>query len=162
MSDDTKYRQRGYKDSERKDERPRSAPQGPREKKDGPRGRGLGAPGESVFRCAACGEKQLIILGEDPLPFDATCAKCGADLHTCSNCVNFDTSVHWECRKNAEIPARIAKKRDRNECPLFTPKLAAGVPQGFRQALAGRRAVGVRRAVQVLEVIAPPFRSNCA
>ncbi len=129
MSDDTKYRQRGYKDSERRDERPRSAPQGPREKKEGPRGRGLGAPGESVFRCAACGEKQLIIIGEDPLPFDATCSRCGADLHTCSNCVNFDTSVHWECRKNAEIPARVPKKRDRNECPLFSPKLA----QEFRK-----------------------------
>ena len=121
MSDGPKYRQRGYKDSER-DERPRPGLQGPREKKDGPRGRGLGAPSEAVFRCNACGEKRLILLG-DVLPPDATCAKCGADLHTCSNCIHFDTSVRWECRKNAEIPARVAKKRDRNECPLFTPKL---------------------------------------
>jgi hypothetical protein len=83
----------------------------------------LGAPSEAVFRCTACGEKRLIMLG-DVLPPDATCAKCGADLHTCSNCIHFDTSVHWECRKNAEIPARIAKKRDRNDCALFTPKLA--------------------------------------
>ena len=124
MSDEQKYRQRGYKDSERRDERPRPGLQGPREKKDGPRGRGLGAPTESVFRCAACGEKRPMILGDEPLPFDATCAKCGADLHTCSNCVNFDTSVHWECRKNAEIPARVPKKRDRNDCPLFSPKVA--------------------------------------
>jgi hypothetical protein len=122
MSDGPKYRQRGYKDSER-DERPRSGLQGPREKKDGPRGRGLGAPSEAVFRCAACGEKRLIMLG-DVLPADATCAKCGADLHTCSNCIHFDTSVRWECRKQAEIPARIAKKRDKNDCALFTPKLA--------------------------------------
>lgn len=121
MSDGPKYRQRGYKDSER-DERPRTGPQAPREKKEGPRGRGLGAPSESVFRCANCGEKRLILIG-DVLPPDATCAKCGADLHTCSNCTHFDTSVRWECRKNAEIPARIAKKRDRNDCPLFTPKL---------------------------------------
>ena len=124
MGDDQKYRQRGYKDSERRDERPRPGLQGPREKKDGPRGRGLGAPTESVFRCAACGEKRPIILGDDPIPVDATCAKCGADLHTCSNCVNFDTSVRWECRKHEEIPARVAKKRDRNECPLFSPKVA--------------------------------------
>ena len=60
MSDGPKYRQRGYKDSER-DERPRSGPQAPREKKDGPRGRGLGAPSESVFRCNACGEKRLMM-----------------------------------------------------------------------------------------------------
>ncbi|MFY9826756.1 MAG: hypothetical protein WAM82_35710 [Thermoanaerobaculia bacterium] len=122
MSDGQKYRQRGYKDSER-DEKPRPGLQGSREKKDGPRGRGLGAPSESVFRCAACGEKRLIMLG-DVLPPDATCAKCGADLHTCSNCIHFDTSVRWECRKNAEIPARIAKKRDKNDCAAFTPKLA--------------------------------------
>ncbi|MEO6195722.1 MAG: hypothetical protein ABIS20_22090, partial [Thermoanaerobaculia bacterium] len=55
--------------------------------------------------------------------------RCGADLHTCSNCINFDTSVRWECRRYEEIPARVPKKRDRNECPLFTPKLA----QEFRK-----------------------------
>ena len=121
MSDDRKYRQRGYQDSERRDERPRPGLQGPREKKEGPRGRGLGAPSESVFRCAACGEKRPI-LGDEPLPFDAACARCGADLHTCSNCVSFDTSARWECRGNAEIPARVVKKRDRNDCPLFAPK----------------------------------------
>src|SRR5262245_14057788 len=120
MSDDRKYRQRGYQDSGPRDGRPRPGLQGPREKKEGPRGRGLGAPSESVFRCAACGEKRPLL---DEVPFDATCARCGADLHTCSNCVHFDTSARWECRKNAELPARIAKKRDRNECPLFTPKL---------------------------------------
>lgn len=123
MSDGPKYRQRGYKDSDRDEKPQRPGLQGPREKKDGPKGRGLGAPSEAVFRCTACGEKRLIMLG-DVLPPDATCAKCGADLHTCSNCIHFDTSVHWECRKNAEIPARIAKKRDRNDCALFTPKLA--------------------------------------
>lgn len=117
---DQKYRQRGYQDSGDRD-RPRSAPQGPREKKDGPRGRGLGAPTESVFRCAACGEKRISV---DDIPVDAACAKCGADLHTCSNCVSFDTSVRWECRRFQEIPARVLKKSTRNECPLFTPKVA--------------------------------------
>lgn len=123
MSDGPKYRNRGYKDSDRDEKPQRPGLQGPREKKDGPKGRGLGAPSEAVFRCAACGEKRLIMLG-DVVPPDATCAKCGADLHSCSNCIHFDTSVHWECRKNAEIPARIPKKRDRNDCALFTPKLA--------------------------------------
>jgi hypothetical protein len=127
MADGPKYRQRGYKDSERDQDRPRSAPQGPREKKEGPRGRGLGAPTQSVFRCAACGEKRLS-LGSDSsgqeIAVDTTCAKCGADLHTCSHCVNFDTSVRWECRRFQEIPARVVKKNLRNECPLFTPKVA--------------------------------------
>jgi hypothetical protein len=120
MSDDRKYRQRGYQDSGPRDVRSR-LPQGPREKKEGPRGRGLGRPAETVFRCAACGEKRPLF---DEIPFDATCTRCGADLHTCSNCVNFDTAVRWECRRWEEIPARVPKKRDRNECTLFTPKTA--------------------------------------
>jgi hypothetical protein len=50
------------------------------------------------------------------------CRKCGADLHTCSNCIHFDTSARWECRKCEEIPARILKKSTRNECALFAQK----------------------------------------
>lgn len=119
MADGPKYRQRGYQDSGDRGTPSSRGPQPPREKKEGPRGRGLGAPSETVFRCAACSEKRPLF---EEIPVDATCARCGADLHTCSNCINFDTSVHWECRKHAEIPARVPKKRDRNECPLFTPK----------------------------------------
>lgn len=119
MSDGPKYRQRGYQDSGDRDARSPRGPQAPREKKEGPRGRGLGAPSETVFRCAACGEKRPVF---EEIPVDATCTRCGADLHTCSNCINFDTSVRWECRRFQEIPARVPKKRDRNECPLFTPK----------------------------------------
>jgi hypothetical protein len=125
MSDAPKYRQRGYKDSEREDRGSGSGgrgPQGPREKKEGPRGRGLGAPTESVFRCAACGEKQLSTTDIAP---EATCRKCGAALHSCSNCVSFDTSERWECRKHAEIPERVAKKNAANTCPLFSPKLVS-------------------------------------
>ena len=103
MSDDRKYRQRGYQERDDRGSQRPSGPQAPREKKDGPpRGRGLGAPTESVFRCA----------------------KCGADLHTCSNCIHFDTSARWECRQFEAIPAKILKKSTRNECTLFTPKLA--------------------------------------
>ena len=121
MSDDRKYRQKGYQDTGDRGAQRGRGPQGPREKKEGPRGRGLGAPSESVFRCARCGEKQPLF---DEVPFDATCAKCGADLHSCSNCVSFDTSVRWECRRFEEIPAKVLKKSTRNECPLFTPKTA--------------------------------------
>ena len=121
MSDERKYRHRGYQDSGGSPD-PSRGPQGPpREKKEGPRGRGLGAPSETAFRCARCGEKRPVL---DEIPVDATCAKCGTDLHTCSNCIHFDTSVRWECRKHEEIPARIVKKSTRNECPLFTPKAA--------------------------------------
>ncbi len=117
---DRKYVQRGYQDSGRSEGERRPQPQGPRERPEGPRGRGLGRPTESVFRCAACGEK-LFLTGEaGEIAADATCSRCGADLHTCATCVHFDTGVRWECRQ--PIPARVARKRDRNDCTFFQPK----------------------------------------
>lgn len=116
---DRKYRQRGYQDDDRGEPRKRG-PRGPREKKEGPRGRGLGAPTATVFRCAACGTK-VPTTGE--VAFDATCAKCRADLHSCANCTSFDSGARFECRQ--EIPERIAGKRDRNRCELFSPKATA-------------------------------------
>ncbi len=119
---DRKYGSRGYMQGDREEprrEQPSGAGSRPREKPDGPRGRGLGAPTESVFRCAVCGAKQ-----EAPAvgALAATCRQCGTDLHACSQCRHFDTSVHNECRK--QVPVRIAKKTQRNECALFEPKLA--------------------------------------
>ena len=132
MSDDRKYKHHGYQDgggysSHSSNNNGNHRPQGPRPEpgrgrlEGAPRGRTAGGFGPEVFKCNACGHQRIGL--EQPTP-DETCMKCGADLHTCSNCIHFDTSVHWECRKNAEIPARIAKKRDRNDCALFTPKLA--------------------------------------
>lgn len=50
-----------------------------------------------------------------------TVCRCGADLHTCTNCKNFDTSARWECRET--IDARISPKDARNECASFTPRV---------------------------------------
>jgi predicted RNA-binding Zn-ribbon protein involved in translation (DUF1610 family) len=112
---DRKYRQKGYQD-EGRPERPRG--QGPpRERREGPRGRGLGSPTATVIRCATCGKK----IEPEEIPFDATCIHCGADLHTCSNCLYFDPAVFNECRQ--AVPVRIPKKTKRNECTLFSPKL---------------------------------------
>ena len=122
---DRKYRQSGYQDSPK--ERPRDKPSGPRQPDParGPRGRGLGAPTASVFRCAACGKK--IELSAD-LPLDATCPHCRADLHTCTHCASFDSGARNECRQGgATLPdgrreVKIAKKTKRNECTLFAPR----------------------------------------
>jgi hypothetical protein len=143
MSDERKYRQRGYQDSGRSGEGARRGPQPPREKREGPRGRGLGAPTETAFRCASCGAKLPHAVleaapaaapaarGEAPEASAApaasyspaaTCPHCGADLHTCSNCLHFDTGSRWECRRHAAIPERVVKKRARNSCPVFSPK----------------------------------------
>src|SRR5262245_59222199 len=110
---DRKYRQSGYQDSDR--EKPRAQPAGPRtqDPSKGPRGRGLGAPTASVFRCAACGKK--VELAGD-VAVDATCPHCKAELHTCTHCASFDSGVRNECRQGgATLPdgssgVRVAKK----------------------------------------------------
>jgi len=100
-----------------------SRPTGPRARPEGPRGRGLGAPTATVFRCGRCGHLQADYGQSGPLPErDAVCAECGTDLHSCKNCAHFDTSAHFQCRK--EVAQRIAKKDVRNDCELFELKLS--------------------------------------
>jgi len=120
---DRKYRHNGYQDSggsKSKDSRPqtpRSDP--PRERLEGaPRGRTAGGFGPEAFKCNACGTLRHGFA--DPTT-DETCMKCSADMHTCGNCRNFDTTTMWECREN--IPVRIPGKHVRNECTFFSPKI---------------------------------------
>jgi DNA-directed RNA polymerase subunit RPC12/RpoP len=115
---DRKYRQRGYQDEPREPS-PR-APRGPAERPEGPRGRGLGAPTATVFRCAVCGRR--LADWEAGVGAAATCPQCGSDLHTCTHCAHFDTAATFECRQ--PIPARIPAKSKRNDCTLFSPRLA--------------------------------------
>jgi hypothetical protein len=44
------------------------------------------------------------------------------DLHSCVQCVSFDTSARWECTQSPALPARVAPKDVRNTCSLFTPR----------------------------------------
>lgn len=111
---DRKYRQRGYLDDDRGTTRPAAKPSAPIER-DGPRGRGLGRPEREVFRCRDCGRE---VTGE-VVPASA-CAQCGAALHACVNCRNFDPNARWECR--AEIPAPVRSKAKPNDCSLYVPK----------------------------------------
>jgi len=114
---DRKYRHSGYQDgTQRKDGTRRPATSGPRERPEGPRGRGLGAPNATVSRCRSCGQPRPV--GAVVVP-DSVCEKCGVDLHTCSNCAFFDTSSLHQCRKPVEEP--VASKTRANQCPYFTP-----------------------------------------
>ena len=123
---DRKYRQRGYQD----EGKPRG-PKGPapprppkqdrapgRQLQDaaGPKTPNLMAAHE-VCRCARCGN--LLAL---PIADDSRCAKCGVDLHSCVQCVSFDTSARWECTKSDRLPARIAPKDVRNSCTMYEPR----------------------------------------
>jgi len=55
------------------------------------------------------------------MALDSRCAKCGADLHSCSNCAAFDPGARFECRR--EIAQRISPKDRANRCELFDPRL---------------------------------------
>lgn len=115
MNDDRKYRHRGYMDSGAAPSgRPSGGPRPPRD--EGPRGRGADQNKAVVFRCKHCGER---VLDVDAIGVEATCRKCGADLHSCSQCAHFDPSARFECSR--PIPERIASKKARNECSFYAP-----------------------------------------
>jgi ribosomal protein S27E len=120
---DRKYRQHGYQDEPRG---PRQEHKPPAEKKEyAPRGQTpAGAPKtfnmpgfREVVRCRGCGHELTVALAWSP---DGRCARCGADLHTCAQCVSFDTGASFECRQT--IPVRISPKDVRNTCTLFEPR----------------------------------------
>ncbi|HEY2798595.1 MAG TPA: hypothetical protein VGK26_11955 [Thermoanaerobaculia bacterium] len=120
MSDDRKYRHRGYQESDRDSSGRRpSGPRPPREDDGAPRGRGIDQNKAVVFRCKHCGER---VLDLDSISVDAVCRKCGASLHACSQCAHFDTSARFECTE--PIPARIVSKKAKNECTFFAPAKA--------------------------------------
>ncbi len=121
---DRKYGQRGYQQGDRDRDRERSSPGPRREPPMGPRGRGLGKPTLTVFRCAVCGEKQR---DDQPINLESTCWKCHADLHTCTHCRHFDSSAPGECRRAA--PDYVASKAKQNICGLFEPKAAQEVDE---------------------------------
>jgi hypothetical protein len=126
LSDDRKYKHRGYQDSgggysyqgnTPRSHEPRPEPQ--RQRMEGaPRGRTAGGFGPEAFKCNRCGELRHS-LGD--LTTQDACMKCGADLHTCGNCRFFDTTTLWECREN--IPVRVSGKHAKNECTFFQPKI---------------------------------------
>lgn len=126
MSDDRKYKHRGYQDSggfSQSGSTQRQTPRTPYEPQrqrleDAPRGRTAGGFGPDAFKCNKCGQIRQS-LGE--LTHEDACNGCGADLHTCGNCRFFDTTTLWECREN--IPARVIGKHAKNQCTFFTPKI---------------------------------------
>jgi hypothetical protein len=128
MSDDRKYRQRGYQDDDRdrqksgprpdgggdrKPEREPGAPAGARRiSSEGARNpRMMGS--RQVARCSRCGtivDPQIMSLSK--------CPKCQVQLRSCIQCVNFDPGASLECA--VKIPARVSPKDVANECQHFS------------------------------------------
>ena len=126
MSDDRKYRQRGYQDDDR-DRRP----QGPRPDSGGKPEREPGAPAgarrissegarnprmmssRQVARCTRCGT-----IVDPQVMSRSQCPKCQVDLRSCIQCVNFDPGASLECA--VKIAARVSPKDVANECAHFS------------------------------------------
>jgi hypothetical protein len=148
MSEDSgrKYRQRGYQDQPRergpKGPRPgqpakEQTPRAPgRQVQDaaGPRTPNLMASHE-VCRCWRCGN----LLPVAPVDEAARCSRCGVDLHSCVQCVSFDTSARFECSQPA-LTARVSPKDARNACALFAARTTVERQTGTQGPTSARQA----------------------
>src|SRR5258706_8316163 len=120
---DRKYKQRGYqqdderpahRESHEKRDKPPGAPRTPMSH-DRPRSPVM--PGRrGLSRCAACG---TILPGD--VDAKGKCPKCAFELHSCKQCVNFDTGQRFECIK--PITVRVAKKDAQNDCTYYEMKV---------------------------------------
>src|SRR5690242_19592636 len=113
-----KYKQRGYEDRDSRDSRDKKRehaerPPEPRPKQDmlGPRTpRMVGTVTRA--RCSNCGA--VLMPGFDP---NTECPRCHAALHSCKQCLHFDTGRQFECTQ--PVPERITKKDAKNSCTFF-------------------------------------------
>jgi len=118
---DRKYRQRGYRDEPRT---PRTEHKHAEKKEYAPRGQPPVAPKtfnmpgfREVVRCRGCGNELTVAAAWTA---DGRCTRCGADLHACAQCLNFDTGAAFECQQ--PVPARVSPKDARNTCTFFDPR----------------------------------------
>ena len=107
-----KYSHRGYMDTDAPKKKEKRAPESrPRQEQIGPRTpRMVGTITRA--RCANCGA--VLPSGVDP---NSQCPRCGLELHSCKQCVHFDTGAQFECTE--PIPEHIAKKDARNQCTFY-------------------------------------------
>lgn len=108
MSDDRKYKQRGYQEGDSRPLPPSRTPGGIGGKKPT-----FSANREAV-RCDSCGTELSIHF---EIVVGSHCPKCVADLHTCRNCLHLDPSARFECAR--PIAARAESKTAGNACELF-------------------------------------------
>ncbi len=90
--------------------------------------------------CHACGER---VPYAEPIPREAACARCGADLRACANCRHWDPRYHNECRETEADP--VSDRRRRNFCEFFEYSRAP-----FAGAAAQDRAAAARAKLDAL------------
>jgi hypothetical protein len=108
-----KYSHRGYMDTDAPKKKEKRPPENhARQEQIGPRTpRMVGTI--TLARCSNCGA--VLKSGFDP---KGRCPRCAFELHSCKQCVYFDTSARFECTQ--PIPERVAKKDARNECTFYS------------------------------------------
>ena len=81
--------------------------------------------------CHACGAGGV---PDDPVPREATCSRCSADLRSCRNCRHWDVRYNNECRETQADP--VTDKTRRNFCEYFqySTEPFAGAPAKDRAA----------------------------
>src|SRR6202012_3544034 len=63
-------------------------------------------------RCSSCGA--VLAPGFDQ---NGECPRCHTALHSCKQCVHFDTGKQFECTE--PIAVRVSKKDGKNTCAFF-------------------------------------------
>jgi hypothetical protein len=93
-----------------------------------------------ALQCQTCGEPVRL---EEPIPRDAECPACHADLRACRNCRHYDPSYNNACRETMADP--VEDKSRRNFCEYFYFSRAP-----FAKPVAGGRADDARRKLDSL------------
>ena len=135
MSEDRKYRQRGYQDEARpaRGSRPKAEPT-PREF------RVPNMPGfAQTIRCARCGNTL-----QPDIAFDSRCSRCGVDLRACIHCESFEPGARFECGQT--IAARVTPKDERNRCDLYHPTVRVERQTGSAPSSSGASSNDPRKA----------------
>ena len=71
--------------------------------------------------CHACGSEMKF---EGKISRTEECSNCGADVHSCLNCLNYDRSAHNQCRE--PLSEWVSDRERANFCDYFIPnKLTA-------------------------------------
>jgi hypothetical protein len=63
-------------------------------------------------RCSNCGN-----VLHPGFKVNGQCPKCQAELHSCKQCVHFDTGARFECTQ--PVQERITRKDAGNDCTFF-------------------------------------------
>lgn len=134
---DRKYSSPGYQDRREESQRSKPAPRPSADMTYGPRALNM-APSRTVSRCAPCGT-----LLPATVDLSGNCPKCGAALHACKQCTNFDPGSRFECR--LVLPG-FSKKDLKNDCQSFS--LRTSVEK--ETSVATTRADDARRAFENL------------